>query len=131
MCPILLLPSSDLTDVLSQEQKIFDIASCLSDMLQCSPNLERDKVSMGYSYLHGFMTLLSSFRNQESEYLQPLLARASRTLAAELHVPAMLMPPPLSEDESSTDSFGEMIRRWEEDVRTEPRHLRQGCRVTA
>lgn len=39
------------------------------------------------------MTLLSSFRNQESEYLQPLLAKASKTLAAELSVPASLPSP--------------------------------------
>jgi hypothetical protein len=113
-----------------QEQKIFDIASCLSDMLQCSPNLERETVSLGHGYLHGFMTVLSSFRNQESEYLQPLLARASKTLAAELHVPAMLMPPPPPpppEEGSSTDGFGEMIRRWEEDVRTEPKRVREVC----
>lgn len=39
------------------------------------------------------MTLLSSFRNQESEYLQPLLAKASMTIAAELSVPAELRSP--------------------------------------
>lgn len=76
-----------------QEQKIFDIACCLSDVLQCSPKLNREAVSMGHKYLHGFMTLLSSFRGQESEYLQPLLTRATKTLAAELQVPAELPCP--------------------------------------
>lgn len=70
---------------------------------------------MGHGYLHGFMTMLSCFRNQESEYLQPLLARASTTLAAELHVPAMLMAAPPEEEEEES-GLEDMIRRWEEDV---------------
>ena len=53
------------------------------------------------------MTLLSSFRNQESEYLQPLLAKASITIAAELSVPAAL---------PSTRDFDEFIETWGEEV---------------
>lgn len=62
---------------------------------------------MGHQYLHGFMTLLSSFRNQESEYLQPLLAKASRTLAAELSVPAAL---------SSPTRIDELVGNWRDEV---------------
>lgn len=47
----------------------------------------------GHNFLHGFMKLLASFRNQESQYLQPLLQRAAKTLAAELQVPRLLTSP--------------------------------------
>lgn len=54
------------------------------------------------------MTLLSSFRNQESRYLQPLLAKASKTLAAELSVPAFL-PAPTCVDEMMGGSTKQMM----------------------
>ena len=67
-----------------QEQKIFDIASCLSRVLEISPNLTSQSVSMGHNFLHSIMKVLASFRNQESRYLQPLVARASKILSAGL-----------------------------------------------
>lgn len=39
------------------------------------------------------MKLLASFRNQESQYLKPLVQRATKTLAAELQVPRLLESP--------------------------------------
>ncbi|KAG9253159.1 uncharacterized protein F5Z01DRAFT_176075 [Emericellopsis atlantica] len=78
---------------IGMEQKLFAIACCVSDVLQRSAELDRDAVSMGHQYLHGFMRVLSSFRNRESEYLQPLLARATKTLTAELSVPPTLTLP--------------------------------------
>lgn len=47
----------------------------------------------GHNHLHGFMTLLACFRNQESQYLQPLLQRAAKNLAAEIRVPRLLTSP--------------------------------------
>lgn len=87
---------------------MFDIACCLSDVLRCSPGLAPDAVSAGHAYLHGFMTVLATFRNRESEYLQPLLARASTTLAAELSVPALLTAAqPEAEEVWENESHGE------------------------
>lgn len=48
---------------------------------------------MGHNFLHGFMKLLACFRNQESQYLQPLLQRAAKNIAAELQVPRLLTSP--------------------------------------
>ncbi|KAI6777999.1 amylase cluster transcriptional regulator AmyR [Emericellopsis cladophorae] len=75
------------------EQKLFAIACCVSDVLQRSAEIDRDAVSTGHQYLHGFIRVLSSFRNRESESLQPLLARATKTLTAELSVPPTLTLP--------------------------------------
>lgn len=63
---------------------MFDIASCLSSVLEVSPNLSSSSVSTGHNFLHSIMTVLASFRNQESRYLQPLVARASKILSAGL-----------------------------------------------
>lgn len=80
-------------------------------------------MSVGHQYLHGFMTLLSSFRNQESQYLQPLLAKASKILAAELTVPACLPAPVCLEDDlghSTLDSAeGAEIEQVSEEVSRE------------
>lgn len=66
---------------------------------------------MGHQYLHGFMTMLSSFRNQESQYLRPLLTRASLTLAAELQVPSAWMA-----RRQRQQKAGELVGGWLEDV---------------
>lgn len=63
---------------------MFDIASCLSSVLEASPNLSSQRVSTGHNFLHSIMKVLASFRNQESRYLQPLVARASAILSAGL-----------------------------------------------
>lgn len=86
----------------SQEQKIFDVACCLSDVLESAPTGHEIFVT-GHNFLHGFMKLLASFRNQESQYLQPLLQRAAKTLAAELQVPRLLASP-FSDEEHQQDT---------------------------
>lgn len=63
---------------------MFDIASCLSSVLEVSPNLTSQSVSTGHNFLHSIMKVLASFRNQESRYLQPLVERASKILSAGL-----------------------------------------------
>lgn len=55
--------------------------------------LGREASVTGHNLLHGFMKVLASFRYQESQYLQPLLQRAAKTLAAELQVPRLLKVP--------------------------------------
>lgn len=68
------------------------MACCLSDVLESTP-LTREASVTGHNFLHGFMKVLASFRYQESQYLQPLLQRAAKTLAAELQVPRLLKSP--------------------------------------
>lgn len=63
---------------------MFDIASCLSSVLEASPSLTSQSISTGHNFLHSIMKVLASFRNQESRYLQPLVARASTILSAGL-----------------------------------------------
>lgn len=101
---------------LVQEQKIFDVACCLSDVLESAP-LGRESSVLGHNFLHGFMTILASFRNQESQYLRPLLARAAKTLAAELQTPRLLTPPP-EEKEALAEH-----RNWQRNkAKSPPRH---------
>ena len=75
-----------------QEQKFFDFASSLSDSLQKeAATLTPAEFFSGQDLLHNFVTILASFRNQTSRYLQPLL----RDSAALLSMGGILMNPPM------------------------------------
>ena len=94
MCPATLSQLQGLPLIsFEQEQKIFDVAGCLSDVLSCTPNLGPQRISDGHNMLHGFMRLLAGFRNKESLYLQPLLSKAASILAAAMPVPLPLTLP--------------------------------------
>ena len=78
----------------SQEQKVFDLASSVSDALQKeAAALTPTEFFSGQDLLHNFMSILASFRNQTSRYLQPLL----RGSAAVLSMGGVQMHPPLVE----------------------------------
>lgn len=65
--------------------------------------LGREASVTGHNFLHGFMKVLASFRYQESQYLQPLLQRAAKNLAAELQVPRLLNAPPIEQESRVED----------------------------
>lgn len=65
-----------------QEQKVSDVAHCLCDVLE--PREDDDMALEFFStqdFLHQFMVFLADFRRRESQYLQPLLQRASGCLS--------------------------------------------------
>ncbi|KAK2759787.1 hypothetical protein FQN54_002521 [Arachnomyces sp. PD_36] len=62
------------------EQKTFDVASTLSDVLRCSSDWGSDMHALGHGSLQRFMGLPVNFRNRESQYLQPLRAKARDVL---------------------------------------------------
>ncbi|KAL2131938.1 hypothetical protein VTI74DRAFT_4420 [Chaetomium olivicolor] len=67
---------------IGMEQKIFDLASSLSDTLQNeAAALMPGEFFSGQDLLHNFVAFLASFRNQASRYLQPLLRDAAAVLA--------------------------------------------------
>lgn len=83
-----------------QEQKVFDLASSLSDALQKeAAALTPEEFFSGQDLLHNFAALLASFRNQSSRYLQPLL----RDSAAVLAMGGIRMNPPLVGDNDEGD----------------------------
>jgi hypothetical protein len=88
----------------SQEQKVFDLASSLSDVLQSeAAALTPEEFFSGQDLLHNFVALLASFRNQASRYLQPLL----RDSAAVLAMGGMRMNPSLvGHDEGDAQTAG-------------------------
>ena len=70
-----------------------DVANCLCDVLETSD--EPEVIIEFFStqdFLHQFMVFLADFRRRESQYLQPLLQRASRSLSSfvEPHRPLLL-----------------------------------------
>ncbi|KAH6970220.1 fungal-specific transcription factor domain-containing protein [Fusarium avenaceum] len=71
---------------IGMEQKISDVASCLCDNLT---GLNTDQLSSNFfsalDVLNNFMVFLAGFRNHESQYLRPLVQKASTVLAARLH----------------------------------------------
>jgi hypothetical protein len=65
-----------------QEQKVFDLASCLSDTLQNqAAALTPEEFFSGQDLLHSFVAFLASFRNQTSRYLEHLVRDAAAVLA--------------------------------------------------
>jgi hypothetical protein len=85
----------------AQEQKVFDLASSLSDSLQKeAATLTPAEFFSGQDLLHDFATILASFRNQTSRYLQPLL----RDSAAVLSMGGIQMNPPMVGDMEEDDS---------------------------
>jgi hypothetical protein len=81
---------------LSQEQKVFDLASSLTETLQNEATaLSPGEFFSGQDLLHNFVAFLASFRNQTSRYLQPLLQDAAHVLA----MGGMHMNPPLVGEE--------------------------------
>lgn len=73
-------PETNETD--QQEQKVSDVANCLCEVLETSTEPE---VALEFfstqDFLHQFMVFLADFRRRESQYLQPLLERATRSLS--------------------------------------------------
>lgn len=98
-------PSLSLTSPRPQEQKIFDVACTLSDVLRCSSDWGSEVHSLGHGFLHGFMRLLAHFRNRESQYLQPLMDKTSDVLDAVVSLPQFLPIVKESEEVSQTDDL--------------------------
>ncbi|KAF4336688.1 amylase cluster transcriptional regulator [Fusarium beomiforme] len=71
---------------IGMEQKVSDVASCLCDILA---GLNMDQPSTDFfsasDVLNNFMIFLAGFRNHESQYLRPLVQKATTVLAARLH----------------------------------------------
>ncbi|KAL2204387.1 hypothetical protein CC79DRAFT_1360260 [Sarocladium strictum] len=67
---------------IGMEQKVSDVANCLCEVLETSdePEVALDFFST-QDFLHQFMVFLADFRRRESQYLQPLLERATRSLS--------------------------------------------------
>jgi hypothetical protein len=84
-----------------QEQKVFDLASSLSHSLRKeAATLTPAEFFFGQDLLHNFVTILASFRNQTSRYLQPLL----RDSGAVLSMGGIQMNPPMVGDMEEDDS---------------------------
>ncbi|KAF2478833.1 fungal-specific transcription factor domain-containing protein [Neohortaea acidophila] len=76
----------------SCEQKLYDIAGCLADVLRCTAGDPSATYAAGKEYLHILSQKLSSIRGKESRYLKPLLARMEGLMGYELN--AQPLPPP-------------------------------------
>lgn len=58
-----------------QEQKLYDIAGCLADVLKCTAGDTSAAHYEGKQYLNILLQRLSNIRGKESHYLKPLMAK--------------------------------------------------------
>jgi hypothetical protein len=85
----------------AQEQKVFDLAICLSDTLQNqAAALTPAEFFSGQDLLHNFVAFLASFRNQMSRYLEHLVRDAAAVLAMG-GIP--MNPSPIGEEDAGGD----------------------------
>jgi hypothetical protein len=90
-----------------QEQKVFDLASSLSETLQNkSAVLTPVEFFSGQDFLHNFLAFLASFRNQASRYLQPLLKDAAAVLAMG---GIQMNPRQVGEDDEDSDQTSALL----------------------
>lgn len=76
--PILILHALDAHRLCSmQEQKLADVANCLSDVLKCAEGDTSEPFHLGREYLSALLHQLSRIRGVPSRYLQPLLEKTS------------------------------------------------------
>lgn len=91
-----------------QEQKVFDIAGFMCDLL---PTLDHGHLTADTdsipNLLHNFMCLLANFRNQESCYLGPLAERATALLMMHGGGPTVYEPCLQAVEAEGLDNHGE------------------------
>ncbi|KAK4990291.1 hypothetical protein LTR50_002616 [Elasticomyces elasticus] len=75
---------------IGMEQKLSDIAGCLTDVLRCAEGDTSNTFIQGRYYLRTLLRQLSRMRGRESRYLKPLMSKADNLIGYEL--PPMLSP---------------------------------------
>lgn len=74
-----------------QEQKLADVANCLSDVLKCADGDTSEPFHQGREYLFALFNQLSRMRGMPSRYLQPLLEKTgSLQTQIPAHLPSMI-----------------------------------------
>ncbi|KAI9711179.1 MAG: hypothetical protein M1820_002166 [Bogoriella megaspora] len=69
---------------IGMEQKLTDIAGCLTDVLKCTAVDPSDTFFRGQDYLSTIMQQLSRIRGKESRYLRPLISKTDGLLGYSL-----------------------------------------------
>jgi hypothetical protein len=87
--------SSLLTKHQSQEQKLYDIAGCLADVLKCTAGDTSTAHYEGKQYLNVLLRRLSNIRGKESHYVRPLLAKMEGLIGFDMNqsLPLPAEPP--------------------------------------
>lgn len=80
----------------SQEQKLFDIAGCLADVLKCTAGDTSASHYEGKQYLNILLQRLSNIRGKESHYLRPLMAKMEGLVGFEMNQSLPLPTEPLA-----------------------------------
>lgn len=69
----------------SQEQKLYDIAGCLADVLKCTAGDTSPSHYEGKQYLNILLQRLSNIRGKESHYLRPLMDKMEGLIGFEMN----------------------------------------------
>lgn len=87
-----------LTEHQLQEQKLYDIAGCLADVLKCTAGDTSASHYEGKQYLNILLHRLSNIRGKESHYLRPLMAKMEGLVGFEMNqsLPLPAEPPAMS-----------------------------------
>jgi hypothetical protein len=85
-----------LTNHQSQEQKLYDIAGCLADVLKCTAGDTSPSHYEGKQYLNILLQRLSNIRGKESHYLRPLMAKMEGLVGFEMNQSLPLPTEPLA-----------------------------------
>ena len=80
----------------SQEQKLYDIAGCLADVLRCTAGDTSPSHYEGKQYLNILLQRLSNIRGKESHYLRPLMAKMEGLVDFEMNRSLPLPTEPLA-----------------------------------
>jgi hypothetical protein len=99
------------TNTQNQEQKLYDIAGCLADVLRCTAGDTSAAHYEGKHYLNILLHQLSNIRGKESHYLRPLLAKMdgligfdmSQSLPLPTDSNSSVFPSPLPQINVTTD----------------------------
>jgi hypothetical protein len=85
-----------LTNHQPQEQKLYDIAGCLADVLKCTAGDTSPSHYEGKQYLNILLQRLSNIRGKESHYLRPLMAKMEGLVGFEMNQSLPLPTEPLA-----------------------------------
>ncbi|EME47678.1 hypothetical protein DOTSEDRAFT_146525 [Dothistroma septosporum NZE10] len=77
---------------IGMEQKLADIAGCLSDVLKCTAGDSSATFSEGKQYLNILLNKLSSMRGKESRYLKPLMLKMEGLIDYEVNHVTLPLP---------------------------------------